>query len=283
MKRVLLYVLLLLFVAGALVFVQHYVPLQPAVVTVYLGLGLLLVGLISIVKPLRLLGVRRRARALLILLAGAALALAGFEWPASTRTAAQPHQRLDDFMPAYEFYERHEAYADAPVSRVADAVKNVSAADIPVATWLMRIRALAYGHFERRESRPQPIQKTPSQRRSRFLPLDPDGAAETVHGFVGRPWAGRTSEPPPRVETPEEFIAFNRPGNVKVAFNIAWSDAGGGRTRIATETRIIGTDDHARRTFARYWRVIYPGSAIIRRAWLDAIVAKAERGTPGAH
>ncbi len=30
--------------------------------------------------------------------------------------------------------------------------------------------------------------------------------------------------------------------------------------------------------FAIYWRVIYPGSALIRRMWLDAIRRRAERG-----
>ena len=33
----------------------------------------------------------------------------------------------------------------------------------------------------------------------------------------------------------------------------------------------------ARRSFRRYWRVIYPGSAAIRLAWLRAIRRRAER------
>jgi hypothetical protein len=275
MKRASLCLLLLLLVVGALTAAHHYAPLQPAVVAVYLGLGLLLAGLISTLKPLRFLGIRRRATALLVLAIGAAFVLGGFEWPVSSRMATGPHQRLDDFMPAYEFYERHETYAHASVLRVSDAVKGVTGADIPVATWLSRIRGMAYGHFERRKASSVPMVKALSRPGSGFLALDLDGPTEIVCGLVGRPWANAR---PPRVETPAEFIAFNTPDNVKVAFNLAWNDAGGGRTRITTETRIVGTDDHARRTFARYWRVIYPGSAIIRRTWLDAIVARAERG-----
>jgi hypothetical protein len=274
MKRAWQHLLWLTLVVVALIVAHHYAPLQPEVVCVYLGLGLLLTGLISTLRPLRFLGIRRRKTALLVLAIGAALVPVGFEWPASSRVASGPHQRLDDFMPAYEFYERHETYAHASTARVSDAVKQVTAADIPVAAWLSRIRAMAYGHFERRRASSQPMLKALSQPGSGFLALDLDGASEIVCGLVGRPWANAR---PPRVETPAEFIAFNTPDNVKVAFNLAWSDAGEGRTRITTETRIIGTDDHARRTFARYWRVIYPGSAIIRRAWLDAIVARAER------
>ena len=51
-----------------------------------------------------------------------------------------------------------------------------------------------------------------------------------------------------------------------------------GGTLLTTETRIRGTDDSATRTFRRYWRVVMPGSAAIRRAWLRAIRKRAERG-----
>jgi hypothetical protein len=53
-----------------------------------------------------------------------------------------------------------------------------------------------------------------------------------------------------------------------------------GGSRVTTETRILATDDGARRRFGAYWRVIYPGSALIRIGWLDAIRRRAE--TPGA-
>ena len=43
------------------------------------------------------------------------------------------------------------------------------------------------------------------------------------------------------------------------------------------QTRTLGNDDEAQRVFARYWRLIYPGSAIIRRVWLDAILSRASR------
>jgi len=55
-------------------------------------------------------------------------------------------------------------------------------------------------------------------------------------------------------------------------------DMGNGTSRLTTETRIIGNDNSARRIFACYWRIIYPGSSIIRRVWLDAIADRAIRG-----
>ena len=51
----------------------------------------------------------------------------------------------------------------------------------------------------------------------------------------------------------------------------------GERTVVTTETRIATTDERARRRFARYWRLVHPGSALIRIDWLRAIRRRAER------
>ena len=53
-----------------------------------------------------------------------------------------------------------------------------------------------------------------------------------------------------------------------------------GWCRVTTETRVFSTDDSARRAFAAYWRIIYPGSSFIRRMWLRAIRRRAERAEP---
>jgi len=58
--------------------------------------------------------------------------------------------------------------------------------------------------------------------------------------------------------------------------NFHLTDEGGGVLRLVTETRIHTTDASARRRFAAYWRLIYPGSAFIRHMWLDAIRRRAE-------
>ena len=51
---------------------------------------------------------------------------------------------------------------------------------------------------------------------------------------------------------------------------------GKGGSRLSTETRVFATDAASRRRFAAYWRVIYPGSALIRRMWLRAVRLRAE-------
>lgn len=66
------------------------------------------------------------------------------------------------------------------------------------------------------------------------------------------------------------------PGFALAAANFRVEDAGPGACTVSTETRIWATDASAERRFAHYWRVIYPGSALIRRMWLRAIRSRAE-------
>jgi hypothetical protein len=61
------------------------------------------------------------------------------------------------------------------------------------------------------------------------------------------------------------------PGFALAAMNFVVGQGGGGRTRVYTETRVFANSPAARRRFAVYWRMIYPGSAIIRRMWLRAV------------
>jgi hypothetical protein len=74
---------------------------------------------------------------------------------------------------------------------------------------------------------------------------------------------------------------FDRPGCAKAAMDFRVEDTGDGRTRVTTETRILGIDAHARRRFGLYWRIVHPGSAFIRRMWLAAIKKHAESGRDG--
>ena len=58
--------------------------------------------------------------------------------------------------------------------------------------------------------------------------------------------------------------------------NFQLTESGTGSCEVTTETRVHTTDASAGRRFARYWRVIYPGSALIRRMWLRAVRDRAE-------
>jgi len=109
--------------------------------------------------------------------------------------------------------------------------------------------------------------------RTSFLLLAEEPDREIVIGtLVMAPRGWR----PKRRPTPEDFKALREPGFAIAAMNFLVEDAGPGACIVTTETRIYSTDSSARRRFARYWRVIYPGSALIRRMWLRAVKRRAE-------
>ena len=62
-------------------------------------------------------------------------------------------------------------------------------------------------------------------------------------------------------------------GTVQVATDVRAVSTPGGCV-LSTETRVLTADESARRTFRRYWLVVGPFSALIRRRWLRAV----ERG-----
>jgi hypothetical protein len=261
-----------LLVAIAAVVAPRYVPFDAPSYAAWTGIALAVLSFLSVLKPPRFLGIRSRLRSLVVFVLAVALAVGAVLWPTTITRVEGPQQRLDGFLSEYQFREYHEAVVQAPVERVVEAARQVSFADMPAAVWLMRVRDLAGGRASHGRPSPRPILEMMAQPGTGFLPLDVSDPREIVYGMVGKPW---TNEPPPPVRTAEQFLSFAEPGQIRVAFNIRIVDEGGGRVRISTETRTLGNDAEARRVFSRYWRIIYPGSAIIRRVWLDAIAARA--------
>jgi hypothetical protein len=177
---------------------------------------------------------------------------------------------LDEFLPAYDFNEVHSVATDAPPAAVMDAIRSLTALEVPVLVALMAVRSLPA--ILRR--RPPAVRGTllDGFRKAGFVPLR-ETADEVVFGGVGRFW--KPTGDLRRIQ-PAAFAEFADPGCAKAVFNLR-VDPAGQRTLLTTETRIATTDEHARRRFACYWRLIQPGSALIRRDWLRAIRRRAER------
>ena len=178
---------------------------------------------------------------------------------------------LDEFLPAYDVNEVHSTRVAAPPDAVMAAVRSLSAREVPLLVALMAVRSLPAAVRGRRRRRPSGT-ILEGFLRGGFVALA-DRPHELVVGAVGRFWLASAEV---RRVSSAEFAAFSEPGYAKAAFNMHAEPAPGGATLLTTETRIQGTDDHARRSFRRYWRVIYPGSAAIRLAWLRAIRRRAE-------
>ena len=252
---------------------NYFAPLEPASVAVWTGLTLVLAGMLSLIRPLRWFAIRRRRTGLLVLAIGVTLASAGLYWPARTVRAAGRASYLDAVLPEYQFVERHEVRVHAAADRIAEAMQETTFEDIRGFETLMRIRRMAGGKL--------PAASSPAHRRvletfanpkSGFLPLHQDNR-EIVMGMVGQPWR---NGPPPLLRNPADFNAFHAPASVRIAFNLLIVEDGREWSHLTTETRVQGTDAAGARTMARYWRVIYPGSGMIRRMWLNAIRDRAE-------
>jgi hypothetical protein len=108
-----------------------------------------------------------------------------------------------------------------------------------------------------------------------FVQLGTRPGEELAAGAIGHFWSPVGNRPLP-IASAEEFAVFDQPGYAKGAFNVTVEPSGEGAL-VRTETRIAGTDPNATRRFGHYWRLIYPGSALIRISWLNAIRRRAER------
>jgi hypothetical protein len=194
--------------------------------------------------------------------------------PASDMRVAAPRTQLDQFMPVYQFSEFHSIRVKASKEQAYRAIKLVTADEIHFFRTLVWVRRFG-------RSGPESILNMPEQKpildvaaRTSFLVLAEEPNHELVLGsLVGSPRGWK----PTGERTSERFkLLLTQPGFAVATINFLVEDAGPGECIVTTETRVYATNAKARRRFAAYWRVIYPGSALIRREWLRAIAKRAE-------
>jgi hypothetical protein len=253
----------------------------------YAGLLLALLGLVTLVRPVRRLRISSRRRAAGVLAAGVALVAGAVALPAPTMRVSGPRTQLDAVIPAWQFGECHEIRIHADAARVERAARAVTAREIRLfrlLTWIRNPRLPRSGEAEHILAAPADRPILDVALASGFMMLAEEPGSELVFGTLVLVPAEIRSLPAEERQrmrdafTPAAFRALAAPGYAKAVMNFRLEDEGGGWTRLVTETRVYATDDHARRRFAAYWRTIYPGSALIRRMWLRAIRDRVERG-----
>jgi hypothetical protein len=170
---------------------------------------------------------------------------------------------LDKAMPEYDRREVHRRRIHAPADAIWAAAKELRGDEMTVMRALMGIRTLGRG--------PRAGDRTvlASFRGMGFRLIAEEPGRELVVAGIGRFWL--PSGGLRKVESSEQFAAFAEPRYAKVAFNFRLEG-------LSTETRIAGTDAHARRRFGAYWLLVRPGSGLIRREWLRAIDKRAQTG-----
>jgi hypothetical protein len=193
---------------------------------------------------------------------GAAAAVGSLLLPAFESRAVTPLTHQDRLTPVWHFREVHSRRIAARPAAVYAAIRRVRADDILLFRTLTWIR---------RGGRPVPpsILNAGSDRpiidvalNGGFAMLADEPPRELVLGAI-------VDAPPSAPRT--RALLLNPPEGYSVAtLNFVLTPDGDG-TIVTTETRVFSKGPTARRRFARYWRVIYPGSSLIRHMWLRAI------------
>ena len=180
---------------------------------------------------------------------------------------------IDEFLPEYDFRERHETLVPAPKEAIRRAMNEWQPQDSFLWRLLLRLRGLGRPHGSLREW----------AEATGFLRLA-DTEAEVVYGQIGRFWAAdeRAALISPR--TAEEFRRFADPRYAVAVMNVRIEPLGADMARVCTETRIRTLGPQAHRRFRLYWLLIRPFSGLLRRGMLSGIKAKAiAYGTPVGH
>jgi hypothetical protein len=73
-----------------------------------------------------------------------------------------------------------------------------------------------------------------------------------------------------------EYAAFAEPGWVKLLLSVNVRPYGERSSLLTYETRAVATDDTARRSFLRYWKLFQPGIRVVLSRSLRAIKREAE-------
>lgn len=232
-----------------------------------------LTGVLSLVRPIRWLGIRNRRAAALVLIIGLGGAWHVLHSPVLADYVTKPATKLDEFAPIYQFSEVASIPVRAPAARVYQSILSVTAAEIPFYRTLVWIRR-GGAHGPANVLNPPDTEPIVSMAtRTSFLLLADVPGREIVMGtVVMAPEGVRLAVGP----TPASFKALTRPGFAKAVMNFVVQPQGPDWCLLRTETRVHATDPVSRDVFARYWKVIAPGSALIRLMWLRAIKVRAE-------
>ena len=230
-----------------------------------------LVGAFGVIRPLGRVHRGKRLHAAVMLLIGLAAAYAISRSMPRAQSSTERYG-IDEFAPTFHFREHHATTIAAPPARVFEAIRAVTADEIALFrtfTWIRR-----FG-----QPGPESIMNAPEQQpildvatQGGFVMLHEAAPDEIVVGtvVVAPPGARR-----PGVFGAQEFKQLRAPGFAIAAMNFRVEQTAGA-SRVITETRVFATDQTALRRFTPYWRVIFPGSSILRSTWLRAIKRRAE-------
>jgi hypothetical protein len=184
---------------------------------------------------------------------------------------------LDRLIPQPALREIDRAELAVAAERAWAAVRNLDLAQSTLVRTLFGIRTIP----DRLKANNPPLRmrldnliSTPSRPGFQILAEDPPN--EVAVGAIGKVW--RPVIPFVHVADAAAFAAYAKPDYIKVAWALRVVADGAAASSVEFELRVAATDEAAWKKFTRYFRLIGPGSHLIRRV----LLAQLERdlGTP---
>lgn len=209
--------------------------------------------------------------------------------PARARALAADSQLLmDQFLPRYDLAVVHADVFRASPAECYRAASELDLFQAPLVRALLGIRGLPRRVVGTLGRRATTTALGASPRTFRFkdmvglgwILLGETPGVEMVLGQVSHPWkavADSTHAP----TTPEQYTSFDEPGFAKIATSLRIDPYGNDSSILTMETRVALTDEESRRRFRRYWLLIGPFSALIRRMALRLLATEFRRSAPG--
>jgi biotin transport system substrate-specific component len=171
---------------------------------------------------------------------------------------------LDVFLPQSDVRRRYEIQIAASPDAVWTTLRNADFSRPWVIRWLLSLRGLG-------RRRPGPLTLDAFEQ-ARFAILEEVEPSHIVLGLSGQFW-----RPTGRLQAidRESFLTGAPEGFARAAWSFELRPEGEASTSLATETRVLASDDRSRRSFLRYWRLVGPFSGVMRRAMLRQVEAEA--------
>ncbi len=171
---------------------------------------------------------------------------------------------IDEFVPQYNFHERHKTIIRARKEVVRRALEEWQPQDSFFWRLFLRLRGLGKPRGTLREW----------AKDNGFLCLA-ETEEEVVYGQIGRFWAVNERRALISPATAEEFRRFDSPNYAIAVMNVRLEPLDRRGTRVYTETRVRTIGPKARWLFRLYWLLIRPFSGLLRRAMLNGIRRRA--------
>lgn len=172
---------------------------------------------------------------------------------------------IDEFLPVYDYSEKHETNIRASAEEVYAAVNSTEFSQSWIIWGLLALRGIGW-------LRPAKSFTLRDMTGDDFAILGENPNKEILLGLAGKFWLPTGNLQ--KVDA-DNFREFNEKGFAKAVWNFS-IDEQDGKIHLATETRIQCLDQESRKSFTLYWTLVEPFSGLIRTEMLRLIKEKAE-------